>query len=129
MQTTEPLIGAILYQVQTSLLQTGLRTDFPLQSWAEIGQCRSNGIPGKNTWGYACSRDAYVVLGFDPYSPSQDLIGPVPQNSHYQWGSSHPGGINAVFADGSVHVIPYTITSEMMLYLCVRDDGHVVNVD
>jgi prepilin-type N-terminal cleavage/methylation domain-containing protein/prepilin-type processing-associated H-X9-DG protein len=82
-----------------------------------------------NTWGYASSWDAAVSLGFEPYGPSQDLIGSVPQGYHDQWGSAHPVGMNALFGDGSVHVVPYTISNETMLRLCVRDDGQVVNFD
>lgn len=87
------------------------------------------GANAVNTFGYASSLDAYVILSFEPYSPSQDLRGVIPEGYHYQWGSAHPAGMNAVFADGSVHVIPYTIPSETMLYLCMRDDGHVVNFE
>ncbi|HEV3383322.1 MAG TPA: DUF1559 domain-containing protein [Gemmata sp.] len=82
-----------------------------------------------NTWGYASSWDAAVCLGFEPYGPSQDLIGPVPYGYHYQWGSAHPIGMNALFGDGSVHVIPYTVSNDLMLRLCVRDDGQIVNLE
>lgn len=87
------------------------------------------GYNAVNTFGYASSLDVFVTIGFEPYGPSQDLRGPVPQGYHYQWGSAHPSGMNAVFADGSVHLIPYNIPNETMLYLCVRDDGQVVNFD
>lgn len=82
-----------------------------------------------NWLGYASSWDAYTILYSKPYSPSQDPRGALPEGYHSQWGSVHAAGMNAVFADGSVHVIPYTIPSDTMLYLCVRDDGQVVNFE
>jgi prepilin-type processing-associated H-X9-DG protein len=39
-----------------------------------------------------------------------------------RFGSAHPGGINALFADGSVRVIPYTISDDLMRRLCDRRD-------
>jgi type II secretory pathway pseudopilin PulG len=82
-----------------------------------------------NTWGYASSLDTYITLAFEPYSPSQDLRGAVPKGYHHQWGSAHSLGMNAVFADGSVHNVPYELPGETMLYLCMRDDGHVVSLE
>lgn len=52
----------------------------------------------------------------------------------YQFGSSHPSGMNAVFADGSVHFISYEIHSEYgngnlgtWQKLCIRNDGFTVD--
>lgn len=88
-----------------------------------------SGRNGVNFCGYTCYLDALITLDWEPYSPSQDWRGPVMEGFHHQWGSAHPVGMNAVFGDGSVHVIPYTIASDIMLYLCVRDDGQVVNFE
>jgi prepilin-type N-terminal cleavage/methylation domain-containing protein len=43
-----------------------------------------------------------------------------------RFGSAHPTGINAVMADGSVRVILYTISDDMMRPLCDRRDGQTV---
>jgi prepilin-type N-terminal cleavage/methylation domain-containing protein/prepilin-type processing-associated H-X9-DG protein len=82
-----------------------------------------------NYYGYASSRDAGVTLFYEPYSPCQDFIGIPPENYHAQWGSAHPTGMNALFADGSVRVIPYTISGTTFKNLCVRNDGQVVDLD
>ena len=42
---------------------------------------------------------------------------------------AHPGGINAVFADGSVHFIPKTIDPQTLRNLLTRDDGQNVEFD
>jgi prepilin-type N-terminal cleavage/methylation domain-containing protein/prepilin-type processing-associated H-X9-DG protein len=44
-----------------------------------------------------------------------------------RFGSSHANGINAVFADGSVHAISYTIDPTVFGYLGNRSDGQVIN--
>jgi prepilin-type processing-associated H-X9-DG protein len=44
------------------------------------------------------------------------------------FGSAHSSGSNFVMADGSVHLIAYTIDSEVYRYLCNRRDGRGVEV-
>jgi prepilin-type N-terminal cleavage/methylation domain-containing protein/prepilin-type processing-associated H-X9-DG protein len=43
------------------------------------------------------------------------------------FGSSHPGRFNAVFADGSVHSISYSIDPTVFNYLGNRSDGQVIS--
>jgi prepilin-type processing-associated H-X9-DG protein len=69
--------------------------------------------------------------------PAHDLIAnPWLQSAGYQFGSAHAPGMNAVFCDGSVHFIHYSIQSNADLNnlgtwqrLCIRDDGLVINSD
>ncbi|UUO08282.1 DUF1559 domain-containing protein [Blastopirellula sp. J2-11] len=55
-----------------------------------------------------------------------------PSNAYNQYApntilnSFHPGGVQAVFADGSVHFIPQTIDFTLLSALSVRDDGEVI---
>ena len=49
--------------------------------------------------------------------------------SSYQFGSAHPAGINAVFADGSVHSIKYGIDPETFNALGNMDDGTNLHSD
>jgi len=44
-----------------------------------------------------------------------------------RFGSSHTGGINAVLADGSVHVISFNISPTVFLYLGNKNDGQPIN--
>jgi prepilin-type N-terminal cleavage/methylation domain-containing protein len=50
-------------------------------------------------------------------------------DSYYdrRFGSSHPGCWQAVFADGSVHVLRYGISLTLFRRLCMRNDGQVVD--
>lgn len=45
------------------------------------------------------------------------------------FGSSHSGGLNAVYGDGSVHFAPFNVDPVVWMNLCVIDDGNVVNSD
>ena len=45
------------------------------------------------------------------------------------FGSSHPGGINAVLGDGSVRFISYTVDPSTFRKLSVIDDGEVLSAD
>ena len=46
-----------------------------------------------------------------------------------RFGSSHPGGFNAVVGDGSVRFIRYSIDSANWMRLCLINDGEVITAD
>jgi prepilin-type processing-associated H-X9-DG protein len=48
---------------------------------------------------------------------------------HYQFGSAHPGGINALFADGSVTGIRFDVDGETFNRLGHRSDGESIRED
>jgi prepilin-type N-terminal cleavage/methylation domain-containing protein/prepilin-type processing-associated H-X9-DG protein len=56
---------------------------------------------------------------------------PVPDDwaAKFLFGSNHPSGINAVFADGSVHHIPYSVSPGVFNALGHASDGTVINID
>jgi prepilin-type processing-associated H-X9-DG protein len=69
-------------------------------------------------------------------NPHQDVsINSVPQLNGDEWttvmqlGSAHPAGINAVFADGSVHNIKYGIDPDVFNALGNMDDGTTLHSD
>lgn len=45
----------------------------------------------------------------------------------YSFGSAHSGGINCVFADGSVKTINYDVDPDTFIYLGNRDDGETID--
>ena len=59
------------------------------------------------------------VLGLPPIRDAKwDTIA-----TSRRFGSSHQVGCNAVFGDGSVHTIHYSVSPEVFRRACVRDDG------
>jgi prepilin-type processing-associated H-X9-DG protein len=77
--------------------------------------------------GYTAGFDEDTVRSTDD-PPAQDMLGggPDPQK---RFGSSHIGKMNAVFADGSVHTISYSIDRTTFSYLGNKSDGQVINGD
>ncbi|MBA3481619.1 MAG: DUF1559 domain-containing protein [Pirellulales bacterium] len=52
-----------------------------------------------------------------------------PQNFlPYSFGAAHAGGMNCVFADGSVQTIGYTVDRDVFIYLGNREDGEAVDM-
>jgi prepilin-type N-terminal cleavage/methylation domain-containing protein len=45
------------------------------------------------------------------------------------FGSPHPASFNAVFGDGAVHYINYTVLPAVFLDACQRNDGNAFNLD
>ena len=45
-----------------------------------------------------------------------------------RFGGAHPGGMNAVFADGSVHNIGWNVSQPVFAALCDRRDGTTVDL-
>jgi prepilin-type N-terminal cleavage/methylation domain-containing protein/prepilin-type processing-associated H-X9-DG protein len=70
----------------------------------------------------------YPQIGTEanPPNPGQDYNVPTDNNmwrAMFIFGSSHPAGINAVFADGSVHNVKYGIDPDVFNALGNRNDG------
>jgi hypothetical protein len=49
--------------------------------------------------------------------------------SIFQFGASHPDGLQAVFADGAVHNIRYSIDATIFKRVCSRNDGQVFSME
>ncbi len=77
--------------------------------------------------------DTGYTTGWDPDTirvtgkpPEPDYSAAVPDGK-YRFGSSHVGRFNAVFADGSVRSISYSINPVTFSYLGDKSDGQVIN--
>jgi len=77
--------------------------------------------------------DTGYTTGFDQDVIRQTEVPPAPDyraptgTGERRFGSSHAGGFNAVFADGSTHFIPYTIDPTVFRYLGSMNDGHPID--
>jgi prepilin-type N-terminal cleavage/methylation domain-containing protein/prepilin-type processing-associated H-X9-DG protein len=72
-----------------------------------------------------------------PRTPRPDIEAPCVADSagnpvtiwNQQFGSSHPGGMNAVMADGSVRVVKYGVDPAVWAATCTRNGGETVTLD
>jgi prepilin-type N-terminal cleavage/methylation domain-containing protein/prepilin-type processing-associated H-X9-DG protein len=85
-----------------------------------LGQPQSNDYVG-----YTAGWENDVVRSTDE-PPRPDYNGD-DDGQEDLFGSSHPGRFNAVFADGSVHSISYSISPTVFTYLGNRSDGQVIS--
>ena len=79
--------------------------------------------------GYAApgwTSEAYR-LGTMP--PAADVEAPGDLNAFSEFGSSHPGTLNALFADGSVRTIRFTVNPAIWRRACSRDDNQAFNLN
>jgi len=91
--------------------------------WGSCGPTQTVGSMPANAdlWGMGLTCVAYAINSQTSATGSNtSYVGNSILNSE------HPGGINAVMTDGSVHFIPDSIDFVNFQRLCVRDDGLVV---
>ena len=88
----------------------------------------------------ADDNDGYVggfqddVVRWGAFPPQADAFKPEYTTSTihpdiFQFGASHPGGLQVVFADGAVHVIRYSIDPIIFKRVCSRNDGQVFSME
>jgi prepilin-type processing-associated H-X9-DG protein len=75
--------------------------------------------------GYSAGFDEDTVRRTDKI-PMPDYNGPPTANDLERFGASHPGRFNAVFADGSVRSVPYSIDKAVFTWLGHKADGQVI---
>jgi prepilin-type N-terminal cleavage/methylation domain-containing protein/prepilin-type processing-associated H-X9-DG protein len=71
------------------------------------------GSKGTSRGGLALLRDMAGSGELNPYKEN--------------WGSAHPGGVQFLFGDGAVHLIPRTIDPDTFIALLTPDGGEVVS--
>jgi prepilin-type N-terminal cleavage/methylation domain-containing protein/prepilin-type processing-associated H-X9-DG protein len=83
---------------------------------------------GKRQW----DDDQGYTVGWDDDTIRSGKVQPqedAPTHSDHSFGSSHPSKFNAVFADGAVRSISYTVDLTVFGYLCNIADGQPVPSD
>jgi prepilin-type processing-associated H-X9-DG protein len=80
--------------------------------------------------GWDCDTMRSAMFPIRPDSEGNvPMTGPCDEAGDLQFGSAHSGGINALFADGSVAFFAYGVDQEMFNRLGHRFDGEVVNLE
>ena len=83
-------------------------------------------------WCNGWDNDTICFSGSQTNAPPNGIVVPQP-DTQTGWscglifGSAHTTGFNAVFCDGSVHFIQYSINATTWHNLCSRNDGQEVN--
>ena len=80
-------------------------------------------------WDLDTVRSTMFPLGPDTETPFASQFKYGDEGYAYAFGAAHSGGMNAVYADGSVHFINYDVDREMFNLLGNRDDGAVVTLE
>jgi prepilin-type processing-associated H-X9-DG protein len=76
-------------------------------------------------WGDGWDPDVVRYTALTPVSDKQyDAVA----DQGYRFGSAHPTGFNAVFGDGSVRFIRFTVDPTLFNNIGGRDDGATVNL-
>jgi prepilin-type processing-associated H-X9-DG protein len=60
-------------------------------------------------------------------TPAADLNVPGKTAASRRFGAAHPGGFAAVFCDGSVRFVRYSVSPTTWTRACVRNDNQVLN--
>jgi len=72
------------------------------------------------------------VIRYSAFEPRSDKLYGTPANGGwegYRFGSAHGSGINALFGDGSVRHIKYTVDRNLFNWLGHKSDGNAINLD
>jgi prepilin-type N-terminal cleavage/methylation domain-containing protein len=74
--------------------------------------------PGDDNEGYACGWDHDIMRrACKRPLPNANVSG------DHRFGSSHPAGVNFIFGDGAVHLVPYTVDLHVFARMGHRADG------
>ncbi|HWY87445.1 MAG TPA: DUF1559 domain-containing protein, partial [Gemmataceae bacterium] len=87
-----------------------------------------NGNRSDDNEGYTAGND-WDTMRSANNPPAPDTNAPTPEKGFATFGSSHPSGLNVVFADGSVRPISFSIDPTTFSRLGTRADGHPIAGD
>lgn len=79
--------------------------------------------------GYAAPGWTTEAYRLGNLAPAPDLHSPGDLTAFTEFGSSHPGAINALFADGTVRTIRFTVDPAIWRRACIRNDNQAFNLN
>jgi prepilin-type processing-associated H-X9-DG protein len=133
--------GFIVWSAQGAKRRIADLTDGTSNTIAAAEKClppsRQGADGGDNErWNNAGWDECVIRYHFPPKSdtdPSIIVVGqpgdPAANTWRRYFGSSHTGGLNAVFADGSVKFVKFNVDPVVWMYAIVADDGMPLNMD
>jgi prepilin-type processing-associated H-X9-DG protein len=124
-------IGFMVKMTFAKITDGTAKTMVAAEKWVHVSQYQGElGLPAEDKgwadgWDFDQLRSALIA-------PISDSTDPKASNDHtagynYPFGSAHSGGINAMFADGSVRSISYDVDLENFNRMGSRLDGEIVS--
>jgi prepilin-type N-terminal cleavage/methylation domain-containing protein len=92
------------------------------ECWARGGYGGSGRMGHYSSSNSAAGQATYILVKDQPPPPAGQ-----PKTIQGTFGGPFDGGALMVFADGSVHLVNWSIAPQMLCYLLVPNDGHPVN--
>jgi prepilin-type N-terminal cleavage/methylation domain-containing protein/prepilin-type processing-associated H-X9-DG protein len=105
------------------------KTLLAADKWVHVDLYTGGGLADNKGWADGWDYDPMRSCMFPvrPDTEGQEPDGSISDPGNYPFGSAHPGGINAVFADGSVHAMSYDIDQETFNRLGHRSDDEIIS--
>jgi prepilin-type N-terminal cleavage/methylation domain-containing protein/prepilin-type processing-associated H-X9-DG protein len=103
---------------QTLALYNGVTSAWAYAGWVSVG------IDPVGNWNTTFPAQGLNIWNYNNNSPPNNTPGQ--RATWYNAASLHPGGVNFVFADGSVHFIQQSIDVPSLTYLSRMADGQVI---
>jgi prepilin-type N-terminal cleavage/methylation domain-containing protein/prepilin-type processing-associated H-X9-DG protein len=97
------------------------------EKWVRRDRYQTGDWNDQAGWADGWSADVIRYTALPPV-PDANLVGTGGTFSGYEFGSAHPNGINAVFADGSVRSIRFGVDPTLFNFLGHRCDGRVLDL-
>jgi prepilin-type processing-associated H-X9-DG protein len=103
---------------QTLALYNGVTSSWAYCGWVSVG------IDPVGNWNTTFPAQGLNIWNYNHNPPPNNTPGQ--RATWYNAASLHPGGVNFVFADGSVHFIQQSIDVPSLTYLSRMADGQVI---
>jgi prepilin-type N-terminal cleavage/methylation domain-containing protein/prepilin-type processing-associated H-X9-DG protein len=115
---TDGTSNTLMMGEQTLSLYNGVTSSWAYTGWVSVG------IDPVGGWNTTYPAQGLNIWNYNNNPPPNNTPGQ--RASWYNAASLHTGGVNFVFADGSVHFIPQTIDVVSLTYLSRMSDGQVI---
>jgi prepilin-type N-terminal cleavage/methylation domain-containing protein len=99
------------------------------EKWLHVDRMESGDWHDDQGWMDGWDPDVMRYTGYPPLPDTRFVPSGLPNDPGYMFGSSHPGGVQAVLADGSVRNISFTIDPAIFNWLGHRSDGQITKLE